>query len=418
MIKFSKFISSKWLLISISIFNSFILISFIFFLLLGSGLLDNIYYLVAFPIDYLSSNYLVMVFLLLTELLVLIYSWYSNKKKNDISENNRSEESFINNDDIIEISSLFDEDFLNEDTDIDEPFTNIEEPVIENNLESELSFTNQMEAEHFINENDDYDLTPSHFTNQENTHEVNDIQSQVVAGSNNDLKIERNCEKKSGVNDYQYAFYQNIVNDGWLYEKSVDRERIGFDRYALDEAKISLTDIENLIETGMIYKQIINHPSGSFTVYSSRLDIEKFIIKETIRRIIRKKRLKFSGRKFEFISWQEFGLAKKIWEFDLEITELQIIGSIWINDAFLVNDINLGNNSITKDKKEELKALIATASLKMKDEGKALIITNTKENSKIIRKFVKNTGWGVISVLNFSDSNFEKKFLKLIEESQ
>ena len=60
-----------------------------------------------------------------------------------------------------------------------------------------------------------------------------------------------------------------------------------------------------------------------------------------------------------------------------------------------------------------MKALIATAYLKMKGEGTALVITNNKERKESINKFVKNTGWGEVIVLDFSSKDFISKFISL-----
>ena len=420
MFKLSKKISSKFLLIGMSFLNLLILISLVFYLLLGSGVLNNIFYIVAFPIDYLSNNYFVLISLFLTEILIVVYSWYKSKKStlnhDTIEEAVLTQEIGLSNFEI-------DAESLNQSIDSssqNQMFSDENDQVMDNIIDTvfaSLDSSNQIDHNSQYDETDDIDFSPSHFSTLNEMEKKEDVKLFEITSNTDVIEVEEEQKKKPGVNDYQYAFYQNIVNEGWLYEKSIDRDRVGFERYALDEAKITLTDIENLISTGMLYKQIINHPTGNFVVYSSRLDIEKFIIKETIRRIIRKKRLKFVGRKFEFINWQEFGLAKKIWEFDFEIAEAQIIGCIWINNAFLASDSVSNNSALTQEKKEELKALIAASTLKMKDEGNTLIITNTKENAKIANKFAKKTGWGAATVINFSDSNFERKFSKIIDDN-
>ncbi|MHA1461477.1 MAG: hypothetical protein ACTSQ0_00155 [Candidatus Heimdallarchaeota archaeon] len=418
--------TKKFLLIGMSILNVFMLISLIFFLLLSSGYLEDIFYLVAFPIDYLSNNYLVLTFFLLIEILVVIYGWFYNRNKlNSTSCIDSNQEPFFEFDnDLQELEPSDSESvLLNEEEDSeDQTFLDNDLFPIEDVIDSVFTSLNSQEQldVNILTDNnerdEEYDFAPSHFSLLEKRNET-PIEPEISETNNtvNTIEINEDTKQKTGINDYQFAFYQNIVNDRWLYEKSIDRDRVGFDRYALDEAKISLTDIESLINSGMLYKQIIQHPSGPFVVYSSRLDIEKFIIKETIRRIIRKIRFRFIGRKFEFINWKEFGLAKKVWEFDFEIAKPKIIGSIWISDAYLASNAKTEKNSITQEKKDELKAIIAAATLKMNDEGKAILITNTKENSKIVKKFAKTTGWGVISVLYFADPNFNRKFTKLID---
>lgn len=426
MFNFTKKISKKFLLVSLSVLNFFMIVSLVFFLLLCLGYLENIYYLIAFPIDYLSNNYLVLTFFLLIEILIVVYSWYYGKGKLNSEDSNESnQEPFLEFDnDLQELESSDTEPvlFIEEDEVEDQTVLDNDSFPIDDIIDSVFTSLNshqQLDADMMPNNSEDeveHDFSPSHFSSLNESNKTPN-ESLIPKNDNtvNTIEIEDATIQKTRINDYQFAFYQNIVNDGWLYEKSIDRDRIGFDRHALDEAKISLTDIENLIKTGMLYKQTIQYPTGSFVIYSSRLDIEKFIIKETIRRIIRKARFRFTGRKFEFINWKEFGLVKKIWEFDFEITEPKAIGCIWINNAFLAANSKSEKNSITQEKKDELKAIIAAATLKMKDEGKALIITNTKENAKIVKKFAKTTGWGVISVLYFADPGFKRKFIKLID---
>ncbi len=89
MFDFTKKISKKYLLIGMSILNILMVISLIFFLLLSSGYLENIYYLIAFPIDYLSNNYLVLTFFLLIEILIVFYSWYFYKDKGNLKDGNQ-----------------------------------------------------------------------------------------------------------------------------------------------------------------------------------------------------------------------------------------------------------------------------------------------------------------------------------------
>ncbi len=418
MFDFTKKISKKYLLIGMSILNILMVISLIFFLLLSSGYLENIYYLIAFPIDYLSNNYLVLTFFLLIEILIVFYSWYFYKDKGNLKDGNQEPFCEFENDlqDLessnTESTLLFKECESEDQTSLNNEISPIDDAI--DSVLASLNFDEQIDINRLPNnDEEEYDFEPSHFSLQDEKKEMPKESIPKINNIINVIEIEEEGKQKTGVNDYQFAFYQNIVNDRWLYEKSIDRDRVGFDRYALDEAKISLTDIENLINSDMLYKQIIQFPTGPFVVYSSRLDIERFIIKETIRRIIRKIRFRFVSRKFTFANWKEFGLAKKIWEFDFEIAEPKTIGCIWISNAFLVSKSE--RSSITPEKKDELKAVIAAATLKMKDEGKVLIITNTKENAKIVKKFAKTTGWGPISVLYFADSSFKRKIIKLID---
>ena len=405
----------KILLVSILSINATLLISFIIYLLLSNNFLPSIFYVLAIPVDILSNNILFLVLFFVLNIGTISYYLFKYKKQsnNDVVIFDKKVENEIESFDFSDINSITNDIF-------EENFS--EETIVQNANQRHFS-ENAVDLEQVITHDiedsidqiidDELDLTPSYLSELDtNSDELSSLQTNI-ADSVASIEV-KDIPQKKGINDYQFAFYQMIVNDGWLYEKAADRERIGFERNALDEAKVSLSDIETLINSGMLYKQTIHHPSGPFAVFSSRLDIEKLIIKETLRRIIRKKRLKFIGRKFDFQNWDEFGLAKKTWEFDFEIANPSILGSIWIDDAFLISSTGKDKNGITREKKEELKALIASYELKMKDGGKGIIITNNKDNSKIIKKIVQSTGWGEVEILYFSDKNFNQKFLNIL----
>ena len=415
MFKLTSKRTQKILLISILSINAVLLISFIIYLLLSGNFLPSIFYILAIPVDILSNNILFLVLFFVLNIGTIGYYLFKYRKQsnNEIENSGAEEENEIESFDFSDINSItndiFEENFSEETIAQNTSQRHFGENLVD--LDQVITHDIEESIDQIID--DDLDLTPSYLSELDtNLDETPSIQTNIV-DSVASIEVKEVPQKK-GINDYQFAFYQMIVNDGWLYEKAADRERIGFDRNALDEAKVSLSDIETLINSGMLYKRTIQHPSGSFTVFSSRLDIEKLIIKETLRRIIRKKRLKFIGRKFDFQSWEEFGLAKKTWEFDIEIADPSILGSIWIDDAFLISSNGKDKNGVTREKKEELKALIASCELKIKDGGKGVIITNNKDNSKIIRKVVQSTGWGEVDILYFSDKNFNQKFLNLL----
>ena len=121
-------------------------------------------------------------------------------------------------------------------------------------------------------------------------------------------------------------------------------------------------------------------------------------------------------RKITFSNWAEFGLAKKVWEFDFEIKEPAIIGSIWIDNLFQTSQ-EKKQKTLCPERKDELKALIATAALKMQKEGRAVVVTNLESNAEVIEKFSKASGWGEVDVFYFADSKFLEKLNKLLKES-
>ncbi|NHJ03409.1 MAG: hypothetical protein EAX90_01180 [Candidatus Heimdallarchaeota archaeon] len=415
MFRLSSKSTHKFLLFSILTINGLILISFIFFILLSKNLIPDIFYVIAIPVDILSNNLLFLIIFFLLDIGVISYNFYKTRIITKKEDNNTNESVIMDSNTInFDTNDFFNNDIFEENIVNDDilPTDETHNELFDFSIPSELSTVQERDSYH-SSLDDDLDLTPSYLSKIKSPNEDSSIKTNT-GDSVTSIEIKEQIQKK-GINDYQFAFYQMIVNDGWLYEKATDRDRIGFDRYAIDEAKISLSDIDNLINSGMLYKQTIQHPTGSFVVYSSQIDIEKIIIKESLRRIIRKRRLKFIGRKFDFTNWQEFGLVKKTWEFDFEIASPSIIGLIWTNEVFLISDNGKDKSGISQDKKEELKALIASVELKLKDESQAIIITNLKENYKIIKKIIQSTGWGEVVVLYFADTNFTQKFLDLLE---
>lgn len=418
--KFKK-ISSKHLLLGLFIFNILLLLSFIMHILVGFNVIPSALSFIALPIEVISQNILVVLLLLVAEIFIVILAWMKNKKNDLLQEGNQDNYAMDliaeRKDDSGLQSNLFSDD-VNQD--IDELFSEIDTWTEKNDREAIDLISNdsqnesvQQETSLLIDESQNFSpgfLAINEEIVNEPSEKSNSIVSQITE-SENQQKVS-NLSQDS-LSEYQFAFYQNIVNNGWIYENSVDRERIGFDKNAIDESKIPLTDLEKLIKTGKIYKKKIHHPTGPFTVFASSPFVEKLIINDTIRRICRKKRFKTIIRKIEFVNWIEFGLAKKTWQFDFEISFPSIIGCIWDDNCFLISN-DTTNYSIKQEKKDELKALIATATLKMKKEGLALIITNKKDHVDIIKKTIKNTGWGKAEILHFSDPKFTEKLFKII----
>ncbi|MHA1212597.1 MAG: hypothetical protein ACTSSH_09055, partial [Candidatus Heimdallarchaeota archaeon] len=344
-----KKLSNKALLVGISIFNIIILISFIVELFINSNILPNSLIILALPVELISSNILIVIAVLVIEGLLIALVWIRSKKGAS-SENS--------------IDESFEFDFLSEETDSNETVPEINrintEDVPESNIfEDEESWdqpivldynevTQQAEIEEssrndyidnpIIADEEDFDISPGFLAsiNEPIQEEVNE--SLISKVSTNPVKTEQLKRPSEIVNDYQFAIYQNIVNNVWLYDKARDRNRIGFEHNAIDESQIPLSELSRLMKSGLIYKQIIQHPTGQFTVYASNPNAEKQIIIDYVRRVCRKKRFKLISRKIEFVNWQEFGLKNKIWQFDLEITDSAIIGLIWTNDSFSISE--------------------------------------------------------------------------------
>jgi len=394
-------------------------------ILVGFNVIPSSLSFIALPIEVISQNILIVLLLLVVEIFIVVLAWKKNKKSGLLQEGNQDNYSM---DLILESReepklqlNLFSDET---DQDIEELFSEIDTWTEQNNREPLDLISNDSQNESVQQEtsliiNEDQDFSPGFLAiNEEMINEPseksNSIVSQIDEGEN---KQKTSNLPQDSLSDYQFAFFQNIVNNGWIYENSVDRERIGFDKNAIDESKISLIDLEKLIKTGKIYKKKIQHPTGPFTVFASSPIVEKLIINDTIRRVCRKKRYKTIIRKIEFANWIEFGLTKKIWQFDFEISLPSIVGCIWDDNCFLILNSS-SNYSIKQEKKDELKAMIAAATLKMKKEGLALIITNKKDHVDIIKKTIKNTGWGKVEILHFSDPKFAERLIKIIESKK
>ncbi|MHA1440434.1 MAG: hypothetical protein ACTSPK_01050 [Candidatus Heimdallarchaeota archaeon] len=406
--------------------NIILFISFITYILFLYNLLPNNLAILVYPFFLLSNNtFVVVITLAIESLLIGLYYTKSRKPKPEsIEEENIKFKIEHSNNESIEnglidqrneqelVHSIVDSGFNEESQDVEIPsvidFHTISNDLV-NNIEND---------EVIVPDKDDFDLSPQFLeTNDELIRDELDFNTdheseQVLQ------KIQKETQKFDNVlNDFQFAFYKNIIENDWLYEKASDRERIGFDKYAIDESKISLADLEVLQNSKAIYREQIHHPTGQFYVYSAIKNIEKSIIFESIRRITRKKRLKFTKRKISFPNWKEFGLAKQTWQFDFEVPQLNIIGCIWSKDSFLTIDKKSGEKKLLSDKKNELKTLIAAVTLKLKEEGKALIITSVKEEANFIKRLVKATGWGDVKVLYFSNHSFFNEFEKLLKHN-
>jgi len=414
-IKFNK----NYFLYGILSFNLLLFVSFITYILFIYRILPDNLVILVYPFFLLSENtFVVIVTLVIESLLIGLYYVKSRKQKSEpIREESiefKIEQSFgeITEGEIFNqrserdlTSSMNYPIYPGNSQEVDVPSV-IDFQTISNEIEQSPENEDVTQQD-----KDDYDLTPQFLDSKDEL-----IQEEI--DSNNDIETEQVLQEikkepqkfDNMLNDFQFAFYKNIVENNWLYEKASDRGRIGFDKYAIDESKISLADLEILQNSKAIFREQIQHPTGPFYVYSAVKNSENSIIFETIRRITRKKRLKFVKRKITFPNWKEFDLAKQVWQFDFEIPKINLIGCIWSKDCFTNINGKSGDKKLLSDRRNELKALIAAVTLKLKEEGEALIITTLKEDANFLKKFIKSTGWGEVKILCFSNHNFFNEF--------
>jgi len=400
-----KKIDFKYIVIFLSIFNLMLLISLFFNILVSFGMLQTRLNFLSLIGKYFSTNLILTVSLLIFESLVITYYWYKSKRrpiKGPITEND-------NTDSILDFEDV--DSFENHNTSDDDDFE----------IESLEMFDTPSDVLNFykVANNDD---TSSHFQSStsifETIDEESDFSPSFLSGinENGDTKLflpsvlEPSAQVKSTskpiLSEQQFALYRNIVKIDWIYERKLDKERIGHDNYSIDESNISYSDLSKLMRCGMIFKRKIHHPRGSFIAYTSNPEIERKIITQFLQRFLRKNKLKMMPRKISFKNWQEFGLCKENWQFDLEITKPAIVACIWCDEAFHpLND----SGGILSEKKEELKALIATATIKLTD-GIGILVLNNEANLKRVQKFLKSVAWGELILLNFSDKRFFELF--------
>jgi hypothetical protein len=397
----AKKIPGKAIIIGIFAFNLLLLISFTIDLFIQFGFLPESLSILALPIALMSNKFIIVVFLLIIEGVLVGFSWYKISKSSKLKQESSEDD--------------FKFDFL-----LDEEKSNVNSETIQNHEELTIENENYLDDESIeIN----FDINPQRVdityqaTPSENVAVLDDDDIDLSPNflSKNDKLIYTEIKEridigktKDSVTDQQFAIYQTIVNSEWFYCNTLDRDRIGLDNNALNESNITLSDLNLLVKIGLVYRLKISHPTGSFQVLTSNPNIEKKIVETLIRRNCRKRRIKTKQRKVNFPNWKEFGLSKSNWQFNIEIPQFSIVMTFFGDNAFDKNSCNLKHNY-----KEELKALIATACLKMKADGTAIIITTSKERKESIKQLLKNTGWGNAFILDYSSKDFETKFNNL-----
>lgn len=376
-------ISSKKSIFVVLIFNLMILVSYIIFLFINFGLISNQFFFLALPSKIINDNIIFLVLFFTIEGFFIIY-YFINKQKMSKHENN-SEESYSD----LPAFEIEDQEFIDNDISLNiKEVENLALPSTIENLKENILLSKTID-------NDYKDLSPTFLPK----YEVEVIKRK--SGSKEDSPIKKQISIKkpeSLLNDFQYAFYQKVVDNIWLFEKSVDRNRIAFEKNAIDEANINLSDINFLIQKELIFKVKIPHPNGSFYVYSIKKEIRNTIIKEITKSFLLKNRISIERKRYEIQNWKEIGLSKNIWEFAFSIRRLNLIGSVLTNDNY----------------KEEIKGLIAVNELKLNSSTSPFIIVDNNDLEKNITKLIKTTGWGNITTFNFSSDDFFVDFIKYL----
>ncbi|MBD3189918.1 MAG: hypothetical protein GF308_04715 [Candidatus Heimdallarchaeota archaeon] len=210
-------------------------------------------------------------------------------------------------------------------------------------------------------------------------------------------------------------FFNEIALNSWIYARSADRKRVGIFKTALDETRFTEKHFDYLMSAGILIKMIIPFPNGPFVIYTLYENQDVKIVKDYFFKFCKKHQLSIFPKTKEFNDHQALGLEKKSWRFDFEINKA-IVGAFWLTPHFLESD-SIGNYSLTHSTRAEFKALMATVQLDYpKNQGIAVIITDYQENIGRIEDYIQGQGLGTAKVLAIGEQNFQKQFLKVIEQ--
>ncbi|MBD3192072.1 MAG: hypothetical protein GF308_15605 [Candidatus Heimdallarchaeota archaeon] len=404
-------------LIITTFFNGLTLILYFVYLLIGWDIISYRFIFLVKPIKVLSNNLLLILLIFGIELIVLCYYFLKFKKRIKLDAPQETTSEFeINN-----FFEPFEDQLVSEGWDGEISWSSLEiedesSTSEEINIENGLDILTGVEAPLLIEETNEQKSYDDELSLVDNSPDFcldsNQVDSEPIAFKSNrplstSLLVSTKVDPRLSLNDSQFAFYQRLLKEKWVYEVSKDRSRIKLSHHAIDEANISLSEINGLVKRKILYRRVMPHPSGSFVIYSTKGTVAKDIIYETIKKMIKGKSCKLINRKIEFPDWQNLDLIKKTWAFDFEIAPLQIIGNIWMKKIFRKSEIGEGGLVFDKEKKEELKALIATILMKFKKKGKILLITNSEKNAQKIKNLCKEISQVTIEVLSFSDKRFK-----------
>ena len=203
-----------------------------------------------------------------------------------------------------------------------------------------------------------------------------------------------------------------IALNNWIYKNATDRESFGVHKTSLDESKYREKDIEYLIEAGVLYKLLVPYPEGSFVVYSIYEAEDKKIIRSYLSKICKKQNLRLNQKTISLENYQEFGLEKKNWRFDFQISS-EIYGLIWTSN-YLIEDSQTKSYSLAFTNKSEIKAILAAIQTSNGKEKTAVIITDYAENTQEILNYLETKGYGSPYIIPVGESNFVANFLGML----
>ncbi|NHJ40663.1 MAG: hypothetical protein FK731_11570 [Asgard group archaeon] len=448
-IKLSQSILRK-ILIGTIVFNSILLVTYVF-LLISATLIENYtIFLLSIPAYIFSKSWLLILGLFGFEVCLIVYYWYKSKNRTSLESNSDNEQS---------IDILFDEELIQEEPIeqfndiIDVESSSLEEITEYSNLSSEIEIpqydnqiieTNEENSilikaeEEFdqlwkeaidhvkkannkkkagesvdIIENDSKIKIEKESKKIKNSLRKFDLQNSSRAViSKSKIKQKKNLGNYSVIKNEHKEFYNELAINNWIYKNSLDRERVGLYKIALDETRFRENDILYLIENGIIFKIIIPFPSDPFIVYSIYESEDKKIICNYLAKFCKQNNLKFNQKSIAFVNYSELGLERKNWRFDFYINN-SIVGLIWVSN-FLIED-TLGNNfSIAYNNKKSLKALLAASQIHLSDKKLiGMIIIDYNFNARIVKSYIDQLGYGQLQILAIGEKNFENKLLKL-----
>jgi len=224
------------------------------------------------------------------------------------------------------------------------------------------------------------------------------------------MKTKVKVTNPSIIKEHHREFYNELALNNWIYHNSTDRDRVDLYKLALNETKFREKDIGYLIDANIIYKLLIPFPSGPFVVYSIYETEDRKIIYNYLAKFCKQNNLSMNQKSIAFVNYSDLGLDRKNWRFDFYINDA-IVGLLWISN-YIIEDEETKTYSLAYDQKKELKALLATSQINLKNDNlTALIIIDYKINEEIIQRYIENQGFGKAKILAIGEKNFEKKLL-------